>query len=222
MLPWSVIPMAGWPSAAAAPTTSAIRAAPSSIEYSVCTWRCVKLSATRAHLLACRATVSAVDFHRTSTGLVHSLWMNHTGVIWTVAPRSSPEPRGGPARSAVLRGVDARELGPSASMAASSPGRSAARAGAGRRPRRRVGEVAAAPARRTARGTPRRPRGLSRAARRPTVRVTVVRARRGRRCGRPPPSSRPRSRSTAAPRRAPSAVNGAGREVERDEENSVW
>ena len=48
MLPWSVMPMAGCPSAAAAATTSATRAAPSSIEYSVCTWRWVKLSATPA------------------------------------------------------------------------------------------------------------------------------------------------------------------------------
>src|SRR3954453_18481769 len=38
MLPWSVIPTAGWPSAAAVATTSAMRAAPSSIENSV--WRC--------------------------------------------------------------------------------------------------------------------------------------------------------------------------------------
>jgi hypothetical protein len=36
MLPWSVMPMAGCPSAAAAATTSATRAAPSSIENSVC------------------------------------------------------------------------------------------------------------------------------------------------------------------------------------------
>ena len=39
MFPWSVMPTAGWPSAAAAPTTSPIRDAPSSIEYSVCRWR---------------------------------------------------------------------------------------------------------------------------------------------------------------------------------------
>src|SRR5476651_2046574 len=38
MLPWSVMPTAGCPSAAAAATTSPIRDAPSSIEYSV--WRC--------------------------------------------------------------------------------------------------------------------------------------------------------------------------------------
>ena len=36
MLPWSVMPIAGWPSATAAPTMSPIRAAPSSIENSVC------------------------------------------------------------------------------------------------------------------------------------------------------------------------------------------
>ena len=42
MLPWSVMPIAGWPSAAAAATTSPTRAAPSSIEYSVWTWRWVK------------------------------------------------------------------------------------------------------------------------------------------------------------------------------------
>ena len=39
MLPWSVIPTAGWPSAAAAATSESTRLAPSSIEYSVCTWR---------------------------------------------------------------------------------------------------------------------------------------------------------------------------------------
>jgi hypothetical protein len=46
MLPWSVMPMAGWPSAAAAATTSSTRAAPSSIEYSVCTCRWVNESPT--------------------------------------------------------------------------------------------------------------------------------------------------------------------------------
>src|SRR6478752_813797 len=39
MFPWSVMPTAGWPSAAAVATTSAMRAAPSSIENSVCRWR---------------------------------------------------------------------------------------------------------------------------------------------------------------------------------------
>src|SRR5438270_11236505 len=38
MLPWSVMPMAGWPSATAAAMTSLTRAAPSSMENSV--WRC--------------------------------------------------------------------------------------------------------------------------------------------------------------------------------------
>src|SRR2546423_6112026 len=37
---------AGWPSAAAAFTTSSIRAAPSSIEYSVWRWQCTKLGGT--------------------------------------------------------------------------------------------------------------------------------------------------------------------------------
>src|SRR5690349_13892798 len=39
MFPWSVIPTAGCPSATALATTSGIRAAPSSIEYSVCRCR---------------------------------------------------------------------------------------------------------------------------------------------------------------------------------------
>src|SRR5580658_7834148 len=41
MLPWSVMAKAGWPSFTAAFTRSAIRAAPSSIENSVCVCRCV-------------------------------------------------------------------------------------------------------------------------------------------------------------------------------------
>src|SRR5215213_5304993 len=40
MFPWSVMPTAGCPSAAAVATTSPMRAAPSSIENSVCRWRC--------------------------------------------------------------------------------------------------------------------------------------------------------------------------------------
>src|SRR5689334_7978625 len=39
MFPWSVMPTAGWPSESAAATTSPIRDAPSSIEYSVCRCR---------------------------------------------------------------------------------------------------------------------------------------------------------------------------------------
>ena len=46
MLPWSVIPIAGWPSATALATSSSSRAAPSSIENSVWTWRWVNESPT--------------------------------------------------------------------------------------------------------------------------------------------------------------------------------
>src|SRR4051812_26146039 len=51
MFPWSVMPSAGCPSAAAAATTSSTRAAPSSIENSVWTWRWVKLSPTGISLV---------------------------------------------------------------------------------------------------------------------------------------------------------------------------
>src|SRR3954471_19273907 len=44
MLPWSVIPIAGCPSATALATISSRRAAPSSIENSVWTWRWVNES----------------------------------------------------------------------------------------------------------------------------------------------------------------------------------
>src|SRR5438309_3633004 len=44
MLPWSVIPIAGCPSALAAAMTSLTRAAPSSIENSVCRCKCEKES----------------------------------------------------------------------------------------------------------------------------------------------------------------------------------
>ena len=46
MLPWSVMPSAGWPSATALATSSSRRAAPSSIENSVWTWRWVNESPT--------------------------------------------------------------------------------------------------------------------------------------------------------------------------------
>ena len=52
MLPWSVMPTAGWPSAAALATTSPTRAAPSSIENSVCTCRWVNEFAIGAVLLS--------------------------------------------------------------------------------------------------------------------------------------------------------------------------
>src|SRR4029079_9065000 len=44
MVPWSVMPIAGWPSATALATSSSRRAAPSSIENSVWTWRWVNES----------------------------------------------------------------------------------------------------------------------------------------------------------------------------------
>src|ERR1700722_2424996 len=44
MLPWSVMATAGMPSSAARPASCLIFAAPSSIEYSVWTWRCTKES----------------------------------------------------------------------------------------------------------------------------------------------------------------------------------
>src|SRR5437773_1139805 len=48
MFPWSVMPTAGWPSAATAATTSPTREAPSSIEYSVC--RCRWTNESRRHV----------------------------------------------------------------------------------------------------------------------------------------------------------------------------
>src|ERR1700704_2468732 len=60
------MPIAGWPSEAAAETTSPIRDAPSSIEYSVCTWRWTNdlLTALWTTLLGFRI----------------NLWTNHTAV----------------------------------------------------------------------------------------------------------------------------------------------
>src|SRR5688572_26157722 len=53
MLPWSVIPIAGWPSATAAATTSCTRAAPSSMENSVWRCRCVNESPTAVPFRSC-------------------------------------------------------------------------------------------------------------------------------------------------------------------------
>ena len=82
MLPWSVMPSAGWPSAAAAATTSPIRAAPSSIENSVCTCRWVNEFAIGAVLLLSMVDVRASS---RSTGAVHrvvpKLWTTYTRVI---------------------------------------------------------------------------------------------------------------------------------------------
>src|SRR3954470_19235161 len=50
MLPWSVIAAAGMPRRLASPSSSLTRAAPSSIEYSVCTWRCTNESDTPSPL----------------------------------------------------------------------------------------------------------------------------------------------------------------------------
>ena len=50
MLPWSVTAMAGIPSATAASMSGLTRAAPSSIEYSLCTCRCTNESSLRARL----------------------------------------------------------------------------------------------------------------------------------------------------------------------------
>ena len=54
MFPWSVMPIAGCPSAAAAATTSPMRDAPSSIEYSVWTCRWVNDFATDLRLFSGR------------------------------------------------------------------------------------------------------------------------------------------------------------------------
>ena len=71
MLPWSVMPTAGWPSAAAAATTSSIRAAPSSIEYSVWRWRWTNDL----------ANVAPGGPLPRPQALSTGLWMNHTGVV---------------------------------------------------------------------------------------------------------------------------------------------
>src|SRR5690554_726625 len=66
MCPWSVMPSAGCPSAAAAPTTSAMRAAPSSMENSVWTWRWVNESATASAPLPNDNRVVLATVHRGS------------------------------------------------------------------------------------------------------------------------------------------------------------
>ena len=77
MLPWSVIAIAGWPSATAAATTSSTRAAPSSIEYSVwlCRW------ANESPFFPVLSLASTTLAHSLSTGFVHSLWTNYKPVI---------------------------------------------------------------------------------------------------------------------------------------------
>ena len=69
MLPWSVIPIAGWPSATALATSSSSRAAPSSIENSVWTWRWVNESpngttpSSTDYSDVIRSTVAATPTH---------------------------------------------------------------------------------------------------------------------------------------------------------------
>src|SRR4051794_40171603 len=114
MFPWSVMPMAGCPSAAAAAMTSLTRAAPSSIENSVWRWRCAIESPP---LLA-----PPTDW-TSSQGCPQGLWTDYTGVIHRT-PRADPAAtldcspslagrgvsgvEGGGAR--VLRGARGRQL----------------------------------------------------------------------------------------------------------------
>ena len=95
MLPWSVIPRAGWPSCAAAATTSPMRAAPSSIEYSVWTWRCVKLSATAP--ASSPSSTGRPQVHPQAVDELH-------GCHLTVAEPWRPASDGAPASSARPRG----------------------------------------------------------------------------------------------------------------------
>src|SRR4051812_22027081 len=74
MLPWSVIPTAGIPSRTAAETTSSMREAPSSIEYSV--WRCRWTN--ESGIREVRHRSRDVPFPQR---LWTVLWMNHTDVI---------------------------------------------------------------------------------------------------------------------------------------------
>ena len=93
MFPWSVMPTAGWPSAAAVATTSAMRAAPSSIENSVCRWRWTNDLANE------RSPVHGPS----STGAVHEPVENHTGVVRATLTRvDRARPRGAPRLSAAV------------------------------------------------------------------------------------------------------------------------
>ena len=84
MLPWSVMPTAGCPSAAAAATTSPIRDAPSSIEYSVWRWRWTNESP------------KAVSPSRPAPAVPAAWGQTYTRVICTVA--GLPAVRTGPLR----------------------------------------------------------------------------------------------------------------------------
>ena len=85
MLPWSVIPRAGWPSATAACTRSFTRAAPSSIENSVWVCRCVN-DRVRQRAGAFLGISSAA---RPTPRVLHRVWTSYSGVIPTIARRDS-------------------------------------------------------------------------------------------------------------------------------------
>ena len=93
MLPWSVMPSAGWRSAAAAAMSSSSRDAPSSIEYSVWVWRWTKESATAP-------PVDRLD------EVWSTLGTKHTCVIRTLAGR------GARCASIVCQCVRGRRRGP--------------------------------------------------------------------------------------------------------------
>src|SRR5579875_3534334 len=92
MLPWSVMPMAGWPSAAARAITSSTRAAPSSMENSVWRCRCANDEAI-SHLPARTATYPQAP--------VPNLWTDNTCVV---RPHATALSQAGPARPPVLPG----------------------------------------------------------------------------------------------------------------------
>ncbi len=75
MLPWSVMPSAGCPSATAALTRSFTRAAPSSMENSVWVCRCVNDRVANGGDLP-----SIVH-----QGVLHTLWTSYSGVVRTIA-----------------------------------------------------------------------------------------------------------------------------------------
>src|SRR6266536_6248158 len=84
MFPSSVIPTAGWPSAAAVAMTSGMRAAPSSMENSVCRCRCTNELAKAPQPPSARPT-----------GVVDDPVENHIGVTLTIEGTPSPGKRRG-------------------------------------------------------------------------------------------------------------------------------